>query len=339
MKLRVKILLLAFISIIAIIIAICVGGVYISPIDTIKIILSKMNIIKEHNFTDNISSIIFDIRLPRVLVTFVAGAILSISGCTMQSVLKNPLASSYTLGVSSGAALGVGIITFFGISLSFNWFLTVPLIGLLFGILTVVLSILLASKIDKTMSNNTIILVGMIFSLFINALLTLISALSNQTMQKMLYWQMGSFSGKSWEHLYLLLPILIIGLVVMLSYCSEIDNLTFGEDAAFVVGINVKKIKWILMFIASGITGVVVSMVGIIGFIDLVAPNVTRKIFGSSHKILIPMSAIIGGTLMVISDVVSRTIISPSELPIGAVTAIVGAPFFAYIYFSKKEVV
>lgn len=331
MKLKLKIAIIMILCIAVIIFSIGMGSVYISPKEIISIIVSRVFGINS-NVKKLTESIIWNMRLPRVLLAFVVGSILSVSGVVMQSVLKNTLASSYTLGVSSGAAFGVALTIFLGIPVSFFGFFTLPFIGLVFGILTVVLSVTFASKIDKGMGNHTIVLVGMIFSLFINAMLTLISAISRDTLQKMIYWQMGSFSLKDWSFVIVIIPISCIGIIILMTYAKELDNLTFGEDAAFVVGIDVKKTKWILLFISAALTGCSVALVGVIGFVDLIIPHITRKMFGASHRIVIPMAAALGGIFMVISDVVARTIVTPSDLPIGAVTAIIGAPFFVYTY-------
>lgn len=333
---KIKIAVLAILSIIVIVVSVGIGSVYIPPLDILQITFAKI-FGGSLDFPQINVGIIWNMRLPRVLMAFMVGALLSVSGTVMQSVLKNPLASSYTLGVSSGAALGVGLTIFFGVSASLLGIFTLPIVGLFSGVLTVILAVILAQKIDKSMANHTIILVGMVFSLFINALLTLISALSGETMQRMIYWQMGSFSLKDWSFVGALFPICVIGIAILIKYSRELDHLTFGEDAAFVAGISVKKTKWILLSVSAALTGCAVSLVGIIGFVDLITPHIARKLFCSSHRVVVPTSALIGGIFMVIADVVARTIVTPSELPIGAVTAIIGAPFFVYIYFGRKR--
>ena len=332
---RYKKLLLVVLSIVTIIVAIGIGSVYVSPYEIIKIIIQKIT-----NNNDEISAIsigiIWNLRFPRVILAFLIGSMLSVSGTVMQSVLKNPLASSYTLGVSAGAALGVAVFVSLGIHIAFLGMFMLPLIGLISGIATVILAVTFASKMDKYLENNTIVLIGMVFSLFINALLTLISALSDDTLQRMIRWQMGSFALKDWSFVLASVPFAVVGITYIMRYSTEMDNLTFGEDAAYVVGIDVKKVKWILLSVSSALTGCAVAMVGIIGFVDLIAPHVIRRVFGSKHRVVIPMAALFGGIFMVAADCIARTIISPSELPIGAVTALIGAPFFAYIYFKKR---
>lgn len=190
---------------------------------------------------------------------------------------------------------------------------------------------------DKSLETNTIILVGMVFSLFVNAMLTLVTAMARDHLAQLTYWQMGSFSLKDWSNVIILFPLVLIGVILIQNFSKEMDIMTFGEDQAFTMGVDVHKVKWSLLSLSAALTGSAVAFVGVIGFIDLIAPHVVRKIFGSSHKIVIPMSMLFGGSFMVICDLVARTIISPSELPVGAITALIGAPFFAYVYFSRRK--
>ncbi len=339
MKTSIKILISIFICLAIIILGVGIGSVYISPTDILKIIYS--NIFKQplsNDIVANSISIIWKIRLPRAILAFIVGGALAVSGSVMQSVLKNPLASSYTLGVSSGASLGAGLVIITGFSIPILGKFTLPFIGLLSGLLTVFLAISFTAKIDKNMENNTIILIGMVFSLFINAMITLMTALAREHIQKLTFWQMGSFSLKEWADVRILLPIVAICILFLMRYANELDIMTFGEEQAMAIGVDIKRVKWILLGLSAALTGSAIAFVGVIGFIDLISPHVVRKIFGSSHKLVIPMSMLFGGAFMVICDLIARTIIPHSELPVGAITALIGAPFFAYVYLSKRKV-
>ena len=282
-------------------------------------------------------AIIWVVRFPRVLLAFMVGAALSVSGAVMQSILKNPLASPYTLGVSSGASLGVGIYIVLGVSIPFIGNLALPFIGFLSGLLTVIMVILFANRVDRGMSNNTIILSGMVFSLFASAMLTTISALNTHKIEAITMWQMGSFNMRGWSYLLVGVPFFIVGVSIVLRYSRDMDILTFGEDGAKAIGVETEKVKKHLLFSTAVLTGSAVALSGTIGFIDLIVPHLVRKIFGPNHKVVIPMCILLGGSFMVLTDLVARTIISPSELPVGAITAIIGAPFFGYLYFSKRS--
>lgn len=315
-----------------------IGSSNIHILDTMNIILNKViNIPLREGIDPKNISIIWSLRLPRVLLAFMVGGCLAVSGSVVQSILKNELASPYTLGVSSGASLGAGLVIVLGISIPFLGQLTLPLIGFLCGLITVYGVIVFSSKIDKTMANNTIILAGMVFSLFVNALLTTLTALFSEDIKSISLWQMGSFSMKGWSYVRVLIPFLIIGIIGVLRYTKEMDILTFGEEQAKAVGVDTNRVKKHLFIHSAILTGSAVALSGTIGFVDLIAPHMVRRVFGSKHKYVIPMSFVFGGSLMVITDLIARTIVSPAELPVGAITAIIGAPFFAYVYFSKGK--
>ena len=325
------------ISIAAIMVSIALGSVLIPPLDVVRII--GYNIfgtpLPEH-ITPGRMAIVWNSRLPRTLLAFTVGAALSVSGAVMQSVLRNPLASSYTLGVSSGASLGASLVIFLGVTLPFLSWLTMPILGFGFGFGTILVVMVIARQLDPRMENHTIILAGMVFALFLNAFTSLMFAFFQEGVQRMVLWQMGSFSMRGWQPVYILAPIALLGIVCIARFRWELDVMTFGEEQAQAIGVNHRRVKLILLISAAALTGSAISFVGVIGFVDLVAPHVVRKIFGASHKYVIPMSALVGGAFMVLADLAARTVASPVELPVGAVTAIIGAPFFAYVFFKKR---
>ena len=334
-----KKLILLFIPIVFIIlnVAISFGSSNIDIIDTISILLNKLfDLPINQDIESKDIAIIWSIRVPRVLLAFFVGGCLATSGAVVQSVLKNELASPYTLGVSSGASLGAGLVIVLGINLSFLGQFTLPIVGFIFGLITVFGVVKFSSKIDKTMSNNTIVLAGMVFSLFMNAVLTTITALFRENLEAISMWQMGSFAMKGFSYVQAIVPFAIIGMIGILTSIKEMDILTFGEEQAKAVGVDTNKTKTKLFIFSTVLAGSAVSVSGVIGFIDLISPHIVRRIFGSRHIYVIPMSFIFGGALMVITDLISRTIVGPAELPVGAITALIGAPFFAYVYFSKR---
>jgi iron complex transport system permease protein len=315
-----------------------VGSTNIHVYDTLRIILEK---ILPLSLTEGIDpreiSIVWLLRLPRVLLAFLVGGSLAMSGAVVQSILKNQLASPFILGVSSGASLGAALVMLTGFAIPLVGGLTLPAVGFLSGLFTVYIVISFSSKLDKTMSNNTIILFGMVFSLFVNALLTTLMALFREELKSLITWQMGSFALKGWSYVRAMLPFFIIGTLGIIRYTKEMDILTFGDDQAKSVGVETEKVrKWLFVF-STILTGAAVSLSGTIGFVDLIAPHVARKFVGSNHRYVIPMSFVLGGSLTVVTDLIARTIVSPSELPVGAITALIGAPFFAWVYFRKRQ--
>ena len=338
MKNNKRIVIGALISLVIIAAGASLGSANISLGDTISIVLHRIfGLPLGQNIDPRNVSIVWLLRLPRVLLAFFIGGSLAISGAVCQSVLRNPLASPYILGVSSGASLGAGIIIISGIALPILRGFSLPLTGFIFGLLTVYFVAAFSSRIDKSMSSNTIILCGMVLSLFLNAVLTTLSAVFSDDLRRIVLWQMGSFAMRGWSYVWLLLPFLVIGTLGIFLYTREMDILSFGDEQAKSAGVETGSLRKKLLALCAVLTGASVALSGVIGFVDLIAPHAARRIIGSRHKHLIPMSFILGGSLMVCADLIARTIISPSELPVGAITALIGAPFFAWVYFRRRK--
>lgn len=332
-----RLIILIFICLAALTAGAGVGSVQMSPGDILAILGHQLfSCPLPERISQNQVSILWTLRLPRCLCAFLVGGALAASGTVMQSVLRNPLASSYTLGVSSGASFGAALVIVSGFLLPVAGFLTLPLAGFVFGLGTVFAVIAFASRMDRGLQNQTIILTGMVFSLFVNALITLVSVLEQNYMQQLLLWQMGSFSGRSWEQAGILVAVLIPGTLYLCRFSRQMDMMTFGEEAAQTMGVDTKRVKLKLIVAASLLTGTAVCFTGTIGFIDLIAPHVARKVFGPAHKYALPVSVLFGGAFMVLADLAARTVMAPTELPVGAVTALIGAPFFAWVYFKEK---
>ncbi len=314
-----------------------VGSAGLSLSDTFAILGYRLfgTALPEH--IPNIAvSILWTIRLPRVIGAFLVGAALSVSGAVMQSVLRNPLASSYTLGVSAGASLATAAVILSGFTLPFLSSLTRPISGFAGGLATVFLAMGLAARFDRNMQNVTIILTGMVLGLFVNAFLTILTALSGDHLRLLVFWQMGSFGDMKWRACAIVAVVLTCCLLALVGFSREMDLMTFGEEQALSAGVELKQLKTILLVLSTLLTGAAVSFAGIIGFVDLIVPHVVRRLFGSRHRTTLPMNAVLGGSFMVLADMIARTIMSPRELPVGAITALVGAPFFAWLYFRRR---
>ena len=278
-------------------------------------------------------SILWSIRMPRAVSAFLVGAMLSLSGAVMQAVLQNPLASSYTLGVSSGASLGAAIIITMEITVPVLGAFLLPATGFLFGFVTVFLVLTVSARLDRNVTSHTVILFGMVVSLFTNALMTVLSALRSTHSTQLLMWQMGSFSGRRWYHVSVLAVTLVICFVLLFRYHRELDIMTFGDESSLAVGVNTGSVKYITLILAAVLTGVAVCFTGTIGFVDLVVPHVVRRLFGAAHKKVLVMSVFVGGLFLSLADLAARTILAPKDMPVGAVTALIGAPFFVWIFF------
>lgn len=326
-----RLLLLFVVSLVAMLISISLGSVHIPLNDFISIVAGKSK-----NISPLLENIILEVRLPRIVLSFLTGLALGASGTVMQSLLQNPLASSYTLGVSSGASLGASIVMLLGLSFATPT-IAMSAGGFIFGLITVFMVLLFTQRFSSSLDNQTVILVGLVFSLFVNAFLTVIMTFSPDYMQRIFFWQLGSFSGASWENVWLLSSTLVFGFFFLFYFHREMDILSFGDEFALSQGVEVKRTKFILIGFSTLLTGVSVAMTGVIGFVDLIAPHIARRLFGATHKWVLPSSALLGGILCVIADTLARSIIAPREIPIGAVTALIGAPFFCHIFFRKGK--
>lgn len=281
------------------------------------------------------TNIVMKIRLPRVVLAFFVGASLAICGAAFQGLLKNPLADPYTLGVSSGASFGAVLVIFYGITI-FGPF-TLPIFAIFGGFLTIIAVIMFARIVQETLSMETIILTGIIISSFLGSLLSLMVALSGEELRQIIHWLLGSVSMRSWNYTLMILPFFIIGSLILLFSASELNALSFGEERAHHLGVNVQTRKMLILLSASVVTGAAVAVSGTIGFVGLVIPHMIRIVFGTDHRHLLPLSIFYGGSFLILADLVARTIVAPVELPIGVITAIIGAPVFALILFRQRK--
>lgn len=322
-------------SLAVIILGVAAGSVFVSPEQIMRIFGKRLFGTSLGDVPASYESIIMEIRFPRVVMGFLTGAALSVCGVTVQSVLRNPLASPFTLGVSSGASLGAGLVI--ALELHFLGRFTLPAAGLVFGVAAMFLMVVFASKIDRTLQGSTIILTGMVLSLFVNGIVTLMANAKSDKYQQIMKWQTGTFSGRKWDNAAILAVVFLLCFGFMLAKFREMDLLTFGDEQAGSVGLNTRLSKTLLMIVVAVLSGTAVAFAGVIGFVDLISPHIARKLFGAKHRLLLPMAAVIGGIFMVLCDLAARTVISPNELPVGVVTSLLGAPFFAWVFFSKRK--
>ena len=284
------------------------------------------------------ATIVFSVRLPRVLCVALTGASLSVCGAAMQGLLKNPLADGSTLGVSSGASLGAVISIAFGITLP-----GIPLAGtmsmaMLFAFLSLVVILGLAYRLDGSLSTGTIILIGVIYSMFVSSVLSLVITFAPDKVKSITFWTMGSLAGRGYVHALVLLGALVVFGGVLFGCARELNAFAVGEDNARQIGVDVKRAKLMLLIMVSVLIGVCVSVGGTIGFVGLVTPHMVRMLVGPNHKRLLPASMFGGAVFLMLADLIARILLNPLELPIGVVTSFVGAIVFVVIFYqSRKE--
>lgn len=282
-------------------------------------------------------SILWKIRMPRVILAAIIGASLAIAGAAFQGLLKNPLADPYTLGISSGASVGAVMTIFLGISIPVLGMFTLPVFSMAGAALTMFAVLSFARLVDRTMKMETLILTGIIFSSFLGSCISLMVALTGEQLREIIGWLLGSVSMRGWPYVQMILPFTVIGTLIIWLKRRELNAMIYGEERARYLGVNVKRSKYMILAGGSILTGAAVAASGTIGFVGLVVPHMVRILIGADHRHLLSLSFLNGASLLVICDLVSRTIIAPIELPIGVITSFIGAPVFAYIFFKQRR--
>jgi iron complex transport system permease protein len=278
-------------------------------------------------------AVIWDYRLSRSLVAAFCGAGLALSGAILQSLLRNPLAEPYVLGISAGASTGAVSVMLLGLGAGAVSLSAGAFVGALLAFLFVVMLSSGRQTADRT------ILAGVAASQLFNALTSYIVSTSANAEQarSVMFWLLGSFAGVRWPEVTLAASVVVVGLVVCIWHARALDAFTFGEDAARSLGIPVQRVRVLLLLVTALMTATMVSMVGAIGFVGLVIPHAARFVVGPGHVRLLPACALVGALFMVVADIVSRILIAPQVLPIGVVTALVGVPFFSVILYRARR--
>ncbi|BDH60417.1 putative ABC transporter permease protein YvrB [Lysinibacillus sp. PLM2] len=318
-------------------------GLFVSsvtiPVSTILQILSEkiFHIGWLNEIPINEEMIIWNIRFPRVILALCVGASLSLAGAAFQGLLRNPLADPYTIGVSSGASLGAVIVLFFQITIIGLGSFTLPIIAIISGLITLLIVFGLVRLSSRSLAIETIILAGIIVGSFIGALVSLLISLGDRdAMTQIIYWLYGSVGMRGWNYVQLIVPFMFVGTVLLIYHFRELNALALGEEAADHIGVNVKKGKTLVLIGASLLTGAAVAVSGSIGFVGLVIPHVVRLVVGPNHRHVLPLSFLVGGAFLILADLLARTIIAPQELPIGVITALIGAPVFAGLLIRER---
>ncbi|KAA9017079.1 FecCD family ABC transporter permease [Niallia endozanthoxylica] len=330
-------LLAVVLLITAMLFAISIGTVSVPIFDIVQIIGSVLFGFSIEQIDPMYSNIVLNIRLPRVILSGLVGASLAIAGAAFQGLLRNPLADPYTLGVSSGASVGAVLTIFLNLSIPIIGPFTLPFLSIICSFMTIFIVLLFAQKIDRSMKVETIILTGVIFSSFLSSFISLMIALTGEELRQIIGWLLGSVSMRGWDYIKMMIPFFIIGSLLLLVNTKELNAMSFGEERAQHLGVNVQRRKLLVLSAGSILTGAAVAVSGAIGFVGLVIPHLTRLLWGPDHRHLLPLSILTGSGFLILADLVARTIISPTELPIGVITSLIGAPVFALILMRSKR--
>ena len=305
----------------AVLVSLVCGTAKISFMDVLKV-FSDESQVKEAT-----RLIILRIRLPRIFLAGLAGFTLSLGGLVFQGLLRNPLADPFVLGVSSGAAFGAVV----GIILGFSFGLGVPVFAFLGAVITIYLVFVISGR-GMGVESSTAILAGVIVNAFFTAVIMFFIATSSEDrLHSMLFWLYGDLSQSRISYSVIIAPVAVAGFFLLYSFSRHLNLLAAGEESALHLGVDVQSARVVCFLVVSLMVGLAVSFTGLIGFVGLIVPHLARMIFGSDNRLLMPVSALGGALFLIAADTAARTVMSPSELPVGVITAFLGAPFFIYL--------
>lgn len=277
--------------------------------------------------------ILFSVRLPRIVFAGIVGAALSLGGVIFQAILRNPLADPYILGISGGSALGaiIGIVIGAG-----SFYLGIPLLAFMGALATVFLVFVMAGKNRGPLMDNSLLLSGVVVNAFFSAaILFFLSIVNSMELHSITFWLMGDLSNASIREIVIVGVCLLLGFALLYAQARKLNLIVQGEDTAQHLGVNVEKTKQWLMIVTSLIISVAVSLAGIIGFVGIMVPHLMRLVFGSDHRLILPVSALFGAAFLIVADTIARLVFAPAELPVGVVTALCGAPYFIFLLKRK----
>jgi iron complex transport system permease protein len=341
---KLTVLLLVLALIVTVIVSLNVGYAQI-PFPDILSILGKQipfldGFIDSSLISPQNAAIILQIRLPRILAGVIVGAALAAAGVLYQGVFKNPMADSYVLGVSAGAAVGASLSILSGVGFVFFGLRLVQVAAFL-GALSAMFLVYNISRVGSRVPVATLLLCGIAVNFFLFAVVGLLEVIAGDELHAIVFWLVGGFSNVLWKDIWAVLPFIIIGIVTAYFFARDLNLLAMGDETAHHLGVNVERSKQILLVLASLTTAAAVSICGLIGFVGLMIPHLTRLVIGPDHRILLPTSTIIGAIFLVICDDLARVVATPfvstRELPVGIITMLFGAPFFIILFKKKKQ--
>ncbi len=291
----------------------------------------------QSSLSETESAILWELRAPRVVLGLLVGALLSVAGATYQGVFRNPLADPYLLGVAAGAGLGATLALVYGGSSAFSGDL-LPVASFAGGSVAVALAYAVGRASGGVSAAATLTLAGVTVASFLTAVQTFVQQQNSDTLQTVYSWILGRLDTAGWHDVVLLLPYAAVSATLLLLHRRLLDVLTLGDEEAASLGVNVRRVRLLLVAAATLGTAGAVAVSGLIGFLGVIVPHFVRLVAGGSYRLVLPMSLLVGGGFLVFADVIARTVLAPAELPIGVVTAFFGAPFFAVVLRTSRGV-
>ena len=325
---------------VSIVIGAMVGAVSISPGDIVASAVARIPFIgAETPLDERTEAIVWQIRMPRVILAVLVGSMLSVAGAAYQGVFRNPLADPYLLGAGAGAGLGATLAIAYMPDGS-DWLIDpLPLAAFVGAIFGVAMAYLLGYSVRSGRTAVTLILAGVAVAAFLTAIQTFVQQRESDTLREVYGWILGSLNTAGWSEVQLVLPYVVVCSTAVMMYRRLLDVMSVGDTEAAALGLRPGRVRLIIIAFATLGTAAVVAVSGLIGFVGIIVPHTVRLLTGASYRVVVPLSILIGGAFLVLADVIARTAQAPAEIPIGVVTALIGAPFFAIVLRKSKGVV
>lgn len=319
----------------SIVLATAIGPVKIPYLAILEIVASRIPHLDlgARSSLASFETIIIDIRMPRVLLAALVGSATAVSGVTLQGLFKNPMADPAVIGISSGAAVGGALAIVLGVSIGI---FTIPVFAFI-GAVGAVFLVFNIARVGGKVPVDALLLSGIAIATFLSAITSLLMYISGEDLHQIVYWLMGGLWARSWYHIAIVFFPISLGIAGIYIFARDMNVMLLGEESAQHLGISVENVKRILLVLVALIAGMAVAVSGIIGFVGLIIPHIVRIMMGPDHKILIPASALSGAIFLIWADTIARTIASPTEIPVGIITALFGAPFFLYLLRSRRK--
>ncbi|CAL9438131.1 Hemin transport system permease protein HmuU [Nocardiopsis dassonvillei] len=320
----------------AVLFGISAGAASLSAGDIVLHLLSLLPLDVESPLTERQAALLVELRLPRVAMGAVVGALLATAGAAYQGVFRNPLADPYLLGAAAGAGLGATAVIVFGAQISAEPRALVPVAAFAGALFGVAAAYLLGATAGGG-GTASLVLAGVAVSSFLSAVQTFVQQMGTDQLQRIYAWLLGGLGRGGWDDVRLVAPYAVTGMLVLLVCGHLLDMLALGDDKAVSLGLDPAVVRIVVISAASLATAAAVSVSGLIGFVGIVVPHIVRRLVGSSYRAILPVSMIVGAAFLVAVDIVARTVVAPAELPIGVVTAFLGAPFFVLILRTTRN--
>jgi cobalamin transport system permease protein len=323
----------AILLVVALVTGVLVGPVHLGVADVLQSVAAKLPFLDVHSpLSKADESILWDIRAPRVVLGALVGAMLALAGASYQGVFRNPLADPYLLGVAAGAGLGATIAIVYTRENAF-----LPPAAFLGGAVAVVAAYAIGRSAGRGSGGATLVLAGVTVAAFFTAVQTFVQQQHSDTLQQVYAWILGALPSSGWHQVALLLPYVVVATVGILLHRRLLDVMSVGDEEAASLGVHVGQVRLAVVVCATVGTAAAVAVAGLIGFVGIIVPHAIRLVAGSSYRLLLPMSVLVGAAFLVFTDVFARTAFAPAEIPIGVVTAFFGAPFFAVVLRTSRR--